>query len=195
VTPLLITGDQADLVIIAELLQDTQLSNPSGTARPGQQIRIQIHSTVPRQITYASNWGAPFGIPLATQTTGGDIDDVWTIQYDGRTGTWGLWDSTQLTRGLLPTGVTPGTYTCPTLTVNLQGQLTSVVSGTCPGGGGTTVAGLTGDVQLAGASGLTSDPGLFAHDVGGHITYTQGLQVGQGRGSFPLLDSGGRPGT
>ena len=37
------------------------------------------------------------------------------------------------------TGVTAGAYTCPTVTVNQQGQITSIANGSCGGGGGNTL--------------------------------------------------------
>jgi len=55
---------------------------------------------------------------------------------------------------IVATGVTAGTYTCPTITVNASGQITSASNGSCGGGGG-TVALATGSGQaLATGNGL-----------------------------------------
>ena len=187
-----------DIGVASELNQDTQFANPTGTAVPGQEIVLQVHSTVVRAITWGNIWGPTTGTPLPTATSGGATDDFWRFQYNARIGKWGITYNSQLLIPAPASGVTAGPYTCPSsVTVNTQGLVTAITAGTCGGGGGGggggtgTPAGADMDVQLNSNGALGADSGNFLHDPVTHTTLTPNTRIAEGQTYQELSDTAG----
>lgn len=204
VTPLVIDSDAVDIVAVSELLQDTRFDNPLGSPRPGQLLRLGVHSTLPRAVSWGpegspalSLWQPNVGIPLPTMTSGGDIDDRWFFEFSSSRGVWVLWYNSQLLREMGPTGVTPGTYACPTnLQVASDGRILTVTDGPCggggggPGGGAAAAAGQDGAVQFALASVLSADNNLL-YGRGSHTLHTPNLRTTRGLSNYEFVDGRG----
>ena len=70
------------------------------------------------------------------------------------------------------TGVTPGSYTAATVTVNAQGRITSIASG-----GASNAAGSAGDVQFNSGVGFAADTGVFTYDPVSHTLQLNNLDI------------------
>ena len=199
VSPLQWSLTDIDLVIVPELQQNTLIANPIGTVDKSRILWFVVHSTVPRTLTWDTNWSAGNGIPLPTSTsgnhpvTGADITDLLVFMYDPSTGKLSLVYSSQLLPRGVPT-VAPGTYTCPaSILIDANKQISSITSGTCGtgGGGGSTPAGVLGDIQISNGTTLTADSRRFVHDVAAHLTSTQRMKAGTGKGYHEFTDARG----
>lgn len=153
---------------VSELSQATTFVNPTGTGKPGQILRLQVHSTLPQTLLWGSLFTTGAGFPLPTTTSGAGTYDAFWYQYNSGTGSFDLIFNSQLSTLTLPTGVVPGTYDCPqSITIDTTQRVSGIVAGTCgPGGTGTGTAavGLQGDVQYKDGTGLGADPGNFSYD-------------------------------
>jgi hypothetical protein len=180
ITPITFNLSLHNLVVISELLQDTTISNPSGSATPGQIIMFQVHSTVPRNLLWESLFSNGVGFPLPVATTGGSTTDVFWFQYNASTGKLDLIYNSQLSSLTTPTGVIPGDYACPTnITIGPTQRITGITAGTCSGGSGSggVAAGTLGDVQFKLADGsFGADSGYFIYNKTFHTLATQNLQ-------------------
>src|SRR5215471_8184282 len=168
VSPVVGNLSTTDLLVVSGLTGSTLIGNPQGATSAGGLVRLQVTSATPQPLTWDTLWSSEGGSPLPTTTTGGSTYDMFWFQYNATSGKLDLVYNSQLTQWTLPTGVTPGTYTCPgTVTVDSRGRVTAIANGTCGGGGGgATPAGGLGDVQVNGGSVLAADPGDFMYDLG-----------------------------
>jgi hypothetical protein len=180
-----------DVAYISELLQDTFFANPAGVAKAGQWLRLQVHSTVPRALTWGTFFTTGPGFPLPTSTSGGATYDTFLYQYNPGTGTLDLIYNSQLARLTLPTGVTPGDYTCPTLvTIDASQRISAITAGTCGAGGGAgTAAGIDGDIQFKLNGLLAADTGQFKYSSPNHTLVLQNLRSSIG-GSYQTFRDG-----
>jgi hypothetical protein len=172
----------AEVVIVNELLQPTFIDRPTGPLAPGQLIRLQLHSTLPRALTWEATWDDEVGFLLPTTTTGGDLYDNLWFQYNPSTGKLDLIFNSQLAALTVPTGVVPGTYACPTaISIDTHGRVASVTSGTCGGGGGgSAAAGGAGDVQYNnGSGGLAAETGNLTYDPATDTLVTPSVMTAQ----------------
>jgi hypothetical protein len=197
-TPLIIDLSTTNLAVASDLQQATLFANPEGSAEDGFVLRIRLKSTVPRALTWAPAWSAENGPPLPTTTTGGETYDLFTFQRSATTNKMVLTHNTQWLRPISPSGVTPGTYPCPTaMSVDTFGRITSVADGPCGGGtGGSAAAGLAGDIQFKGVAGtLDADSAFLTQNKALHQTYTQALATGQGVSYVGFRDASGFQGV
>jgi hypothetical protein len=185
--PIVVDLNACDGVTVANLLQDTTIANPVGTAGNLQWMRFQICSVVPRALVWGSQWSAEAGIPLPSATLGGGACNMLLFQYNAYNSHMVLVNDVSLTSRVCIPALTPGTYVNTTLTVDARGCISVVASGT-GGGGSAAPAGALGDVQLKDGSGLAADSGVFTHDVATHWTRLQQLLVGSGTGAVALVD-------
>jgi hypothetical protein len=182
VTPLVIDVVSTDIAVVSELQQNTLFSNLPGPVPDGKSLWVWIHSTVPRLLTWGTLWSGESGLPLPTTTSGGTVTDALLFQYNPSLTKMVLVYTSQLLKP--PVGTSPaGEYTCPaTITIDVLGKVTAITSGTCggAGGGGSTPAGMAGDVQLSDGTSLAADSRSFVHDRATHTTSTPILGAGTG---------------
>jgi hypothetical protein len=159
-----------DMLTVANLQQPATIANPLGSAVPGQLIRLEICSSVSRALTWGNLWTAEAGIPLPTSTRGGGACDLLWFQYYAATSHLVLiLDMNQITK-VCPSGLlTPGSYTNANLTVNAQGCISAVSTGSGGGGGSATPPGSEGDIPF-------NLGGLFAAHTG-NLTYDRASQT------------------
>jgi len=132
VSPVVGNLSSTDLLVISGLTGATLIGNPTGSTSPGGLVRLQVTSPTPQALAWDTLWSSEVGSPLPTTTTGGSTYDMFWFQYNATSGKLDLIYNSQLTQWTLPTGVTPGTYTCPgTVTVDSRGRVTAIANGTC----------------------------------------------------------------
>src|SRR4030095_7691292 len=124
-SPLTLNLSTTDVAYISELSQATLFANPTGVAKPGQWLRVQVHSTVPRALTWGTFWSTYPGFPLPTTTSGGSVYDTFLFQYNPGTGTFDLIYNSQLS---VLAADTNGkfSYSSPNHTLLLQNLRTAV---------------------------------------------------------------------
>lgn len=173
-----------DIATISDLAQPVRFGAPLGVAWAGQILRLQVHTTVPRALTWDPAFSSEIGFPLPTTTTGGSTYDTFWFQYNASSGKLDHLYNSQFAQYLLPTGLTPGTYTCPTsITIDARGRISAMTAGSCTGGGGgggggSAAAGMLGDVQFSnGAGALLADPGAFSYDPASHYLGIAGIKL------------------
>jgi hypothetical protein len=197
VSPLIFDISTFDYGVISELLQNTLIGNPTGSAVPGQIVRLQVHSTVSRLITWDTQWSGTPVAALPTATTGGATDDVWIFTFNPRIAKFVITFNSQLQIPAPTSGIVAGTYTCPaSITFNAQGLATAATSGPCGGGGGSgTPAGADGDLQFNSAGAFGADTGNVRVNPGSHTVSAAHMQVGGTQNYEEFSDLAGHLGT
>jgi hypothetical protein len=184
-----------DVAVAGALSQAKTLNDPTGVAKPLQLIRFLVRSTTPQSLAWGAAWSAEMGFALPTVTSGGGLYDTFWFQYNTASGKLDLIYSSQLAQFITPTGVTPGTYTCPqALSIDPRGRISSVTSGPCGGGGGATAAGALRDIQFKGPEGLAADSGNFLYEAMNHTLALANLRTSPGGALQVFRDPAGKQG-
>jgi len=87
------------LATVAALSQPTTFANPVGTPQQGQLWRLAVCSTVPRALSWGSEFRAAYGLDLPVSTTGttvpGGACDLFGFQRDDAAAKWDLVSTSQ----------------------------------------------------------------------------------------------------
>lgn len=93
-----VSASAVDIGKIDALTIAATIENPTGSPNNGQRLILRLKSSVPRVLTWGSEYKSTPGVALPTATTGGDLVDYFEFRYNLSLTTWDLVSSSSVRR-------------------------------------------------------------------------------------------------